>query len=263
MLLKNKKTFIALKLIMISLFFISCSENKLKLNSEVLENCTKWNWIALSDTQKWTQKAEAYFTYVPNEKIGNKTLTFEELLLCGTWQPIYTTPYFYELTEPYKNQYEKSDIKGNIFFCRNGFGHMENTSFSEQNISFDYILDFEWKIEKKKLLISPISIQEVETHDDTYNIIQTYKYSTKKFYFIGNINVDEKYLMQTKNWDFTLIPINESFICKKYGIKTLGIDCLRYKYTWIEDWAEPILQNYIIYNDEYSLKELKSMSFYK
>lgn len=68
MLLKNRKIFIGCILILIPLFFISCNENKLKLNAEVLENCAKWNWIALSDTQKWTKKAEAYFTYVPDEK---------------------------------------------------------------------------------------------------------------------------------------------------------------------------------------------------
>ncbi|MGN1043698.1 MAG: hypothetical protein ACI4PR_02715 [Acutalibacteraceae bacterium] len=264
MLLKNKKTFIALKLLLISLLVISCSENKVKLDSEVLENCAKWNWIALSDTQKWTHKAEAYFTYVPVKKIDNKELNNEELLLCGTWQPVYSSSYFYEMTEPYKNQYEKSDIKGNIFFCRDGTGYIENTTSSKKNkISFSYILNFEWKIEKKKLLVTPISIQEVETQDDTHNVIQTYKYPTKKSYSIGKLSIDEKYLIQTKNWDFTLIPVDDSFLYKKYGIKTFGIDCLRYKYTWIEDWGEPVLQNYIIANEGYALKELKSMPFYK
>lgn len=70
-------------------------------------------------------------------------------------------------------------------------------------------------------------------------------------------------MIQTKNWDFTVIPICDSFIYKEYGIKKLGIDCLRYKYTWIEDWGEPVLQNYIKDNKGYSLKELQSMPFYK
>ena len=30
-----------------------------------------------------------------------------------------------------------------------------------------------------------------------------------------------------------------------------------------EDWGEPILKEYIKDNDEYSLEELESMSFYK
>ena len=67
--LKNRKTFIALTLQLISLFFISCSDHKLKLNTEELENCARWNWIALTDTKKWSKKAEAYFTYVPGKKI--------------------------------------------------------------------------------------------------------------------------------------------------------------------------------------------------
>lgn len=68
-------------LILITVFSISCSENKIKQSTEDLENCAKWNWIALSDTKLWTTKAEAYFTYVPGEKIINKELTDEELLL--------------------------------------------------------------------------------------------------------------------------------------------------------------------------------------
>lgn len=67
--------------ILFSVFSISCSENKIKLSSEDLENCVKWNWIALSDTKLWTIKAEAYFTYVPGEKIIKKELTDDELLL--------------------------------------------------------------------------------------------------------------------------------------------------------------------------------------
>ena len=264
MLLKNRKIFIGCILILIPLFFISCNENKLKLNAEVLENCAKWKWIALSDTQKWTKKAEAYFTYVPDEKKINKELSNEELLLCGTWQSIYSSSYFYGMTDPYKKQYEKSNIKGNIFFCRDGSGYIENSAFSDKNnILFSYILNFEWEIEKKNILITPISIQKLENQDDTHNVIQTYKYSTKNLYSIGTINFDDKYLMQTKNWDFTVIPICDSFIYKEYGIKKLGIDCLRYKYTWIEDWGEPVLQNYIKDNKGYSLKELQSMPFYK
>ena len=54
--LKNRKTFIALTLQLISLFFISCSDHKLKLNTEELENCARWNWIALTDTKKWSKK---------------------------------------------------------------------------------------------------------------------------------------------------------------------------------------------------------------
>lgn len=263
--LKNRKMFIVLTLLLISLFSISCSEHKLKLNTEELENCARWNWIALTDTKKWNKKAEAYFTYVPGEKISNNELTDEELLLCGTWRPVYTSPHFYEIAEPYKNQYENADSKGNVFFCRDGTGYIENTIFSEKhNVLFNYLLDFEWKINKKKLFITPISIQEIKKESDgTYSFIQTYKYSSKKDYCIGNINIDNIYLIQTKNWNFNAIPVIDSFIYKKYGIKKIGDDCIRYKYTWTEDWGEPILQNYIMANEEYSLEELEVMPFYK
>lgn len=81
MLLKNRKVFIDFMLILTSIFSISCSENKLKLNTEDLENCAKWNWIAMSDTKIWNKKAEAYFTYVPGAKLSKNELTDEELLL--------------------------------------------------------------------------------------------------------------------------------------------------------------------------------------
>ena len=55
--LKNKKIFVVFTLLLISLFFISCSDHKLKLNTEELENCARWNWIALTDTKKWSKKA--------------------------------------------------------------------------------------------------------------------------------------------------------------------------------------------------------------
>lgn len=55
--LKNKKIFVVLTLLLISLFSISCNENKLKLNAEELKNCARWNWIALTDTKKWSKKA--------------------------------------------------------------------------------------------------------------------------------------------------------------------------------------------------------------
>lgn len=265
MLLKNKKVFIGFILILTSVFSISCSENKLKLNTEDLENCAKWNWIALSDTKIWNKKAEAYFTYVPGAKLSKNELTDEELLLCGTWQPVYTSSYFYEIAEPYKNQYKNADIKGNIFFCRDGTGYVKNTTFSEKNnIVFNYILNFEWKMKKKKLLITPLYIQELKKNsEDSYSVIQTYKYSSKKNYCIGSINIDKKYLIQTKNWNFHKIPVMDSFIYNKYGIKKIGSDCIRYKYTWIEDWGEPILKEYIKANKNYSLEELESMPFYK
>ena len=114
--LKNKKIFVVLTLLLISLFSISCNENKLKLNAEELKNCARWNWIALTDTKKWTKKAEAYFTYVPGKKISNNELADEELLLCGTWRLVYLSPHFYEIAEPYKNQYVNADSKGNVFF---------------------------------------------------------------------------------------------------------------------------------------------------
>ena len=125
-------------------------------------------------------------------------------------------------------------------------------------------MNFEWKINKKKLFITPLSIQEIKKESDgTYSFIQTYKYSSKKDYCIGNINIDNIYLIQTKNWNFNAIPVIDSFICKKYGIKKIGDDCIRYKYTWTEDWGEPILQNYIMANEGYSLEELEAMPFYK
>lgn len=55
----------------------------------------------------------------------------------------------------------------------------------------------------------------------------------------------------------------DSFIYNNYGIKKIGNDCIRYKYTWIEDWGEPILKEYIKANEDYSLEELESMPFYK
>ena len=76
-------------------------------------------------------------------------------------------------------------------------------------------------------------------------------------------NIDNIYLIQTKNWNFNAIPVIDSFIYKKYGIKKIGDDCIRYKYTWTEDWGEPILQNYIMANEGYSLEELEAMPFYK
>jgi hypothetical protein len=70
------------------------------------------------------------------------------------------------------------------------------------------------------------------------------------------------------SWDYQM-----DFSIKAYGlygicpcknqIKNIGVDCIRYKYTWIEDWGEPILQNYIMANEGYSLKELEAMPFYK
>ena len=68
------------------------------------------------NTYIWTKKAEAYFTYVPGKKISNNELADEELLLCGTWRPVYLSPHFYEIAEPYKNQYVNADSKGNVFF---------------------------------------------------------------------------------------------------------------------------------------------------
>jgi hypothetical protein len=263
--LKNKKIFVVLTLLLISLFFISCSDHKLKLNTEELENCARWNWIALTDTKKWSKKAEAYFTYVPGKKISNNELVDEELLLCGTWCPVYISPNLCEIAEAYRNQYENADSKGNIFFCRDGTGYMENTAFSEKhNILFNYILNFEWKIDKRKIFITPLSIQEIKKEiDGTDRIIQTYNYLSKNDYYIGNMNIDNKYLIQTKNWNFSSIPTDDSFIYKKYEIKNIGVDCIRYKYTWIEDWGEPILQNYIMANEGYSLEELEAMPFYK
>ena len=142
---------------------------------------------------------------------------------------------------------------------------MENTAFSEKhNILFSYILNFEWKINKRKIFIAPLSIQEIKKEiDGTDRIIQTYNYLSKNDYYIGNMNIDNKYLIQTKNWNFSSIPTDDSFIYKKYGIKNIGVDCIRYKYTWIEDWGEPILQNYIMANEGYSLEELEAMPFYK
>ena len=106
--------------------------------------------------------------------------------------------------------------------------------------------------------------QEIKKEiDGTDRIIQTYNYLSKNDYYIGNMNIDNKYLIQTKNWNFSSIPTDDSFIYKKYGIKNIGVDCIRYKYTWIEDWGEPILQNYIMANEGYSLEELEVMPFYK
>lgn len=252
-------------LIVISVFSISCSENKIKLSTEDLNNCAKWNWIALSDTKLWTAKAEAYFTYVPGEKIIKKELTDEELLLCGTWQSVYTSSYFSDITKPYKNQYENADVKGELFFCKDVTGYVKNKIFSKKNnIVFYYIFNFEWNLNKNNLFIIPLSIQELEKDSkDIKNIIQTYEYTSKNEYCIGSINIDKKYLIQTKNWNFQKIPVTDSFIYKRYGIKEIGNDCIRYKYTWIEDWGEPILRDYIKANDAYSLDELESMSFYK
>ena len=83
--------------------------DKLKLNTEELENCARWNWIALTDTKKWSKKAEAYFTYVPGKKISNNELVDEELSLCGTWYPVYISPNLYEIAEAYRNQYTFED----------------------------------------------------------------------------------------------------------------------------------------------------------
>ena len=47
MLLKNRKVFIGFMLILTSVFSISCSENKLKLNAEDLENCAKKSTLKL------------------------------------------------------------------------------------------------------------------------------------------------------------------------------------------------------------------------
>lgn len=119
-------------------------------------------------------------------------------------------------------------------------------------------------MKKKRLLITPLSIQELKKNsEDSYNVIQTYKYSSKKNYCVGNINIDKKYLIQTKNWNFHKISVMDSFIYNNYGIKKIGNDCIRYKYTWIEDWGEPILKEYIRANENYSLEELESMPFYK
>ena len=60
-------------LIVISVFSISCSENKIKLSTEDLNNCAKWNWIALSDTKLWTPKAEAL---VEKEETASKLSYF-------------------------------------------------------------------------------------------------------------------------------------------------------------------------------------------
>ena len=170
--LKNKKIFVVLTLLLISLLFISCSDHKLKLNTEELENCARWNWIALTDTKKWSKKAEAYFTYVPGKKISNNELVDEELLLCGTWCPVYISPNLCEIAEAYRNQYENADSKGNIFFCRDGTGYMENTAFSEKhNILFNYILNFEWKIDKRKIFITPLSIQEIKKEISLFYLI--------------------------------------------------------------------------------------------
>ena len=129
---------------------------------------------------------------------------------------------------------------------------------------FYYILNFEWKMKDKNLFIIPISIKELEKDsEDKSNVIQTYEYPAKKEYCIGSVTIDKKYLIQTKNWNFKKIPVYNSFIFDKYGIKEIGNDCIRYKYTWIEDWGEPILRDYIKANDGYSLEELESMSFYK
>ncbi len=264
MLLKNKKLLFFIKFLLLSFFLFSCSKKQLKISSEDLENCSKWCWIALSDTTLWTQKAEAFFTYVPGERPYSKKLTKDELLLCGSWKPIYTSSYFYEYTKFYKKQYENSDLKGNLYFCKNGSGYLEDTIFSiKNNVSVNYVIYFEWKINKNNILITPLSIIELENTEETSTIIQKYQYTTKEECCIGEINVDDKYLIQTKNWDFSAISICDSFLYKKYGIQKLKNDCIRYKYTWVEDWGEPVLQNFIIANKEFSLKELESMSFYK
>ena len=67
--LKNKKIFVVLTLLLISLFSISCNENKLKLNAEELKNCARWNWIALTDTKKWTNQIKKIAEEILN---GNK-----------------------------------------------------------------------------------------------------------------------------------------------------------------------------------------------
>lgn len=241
----------------------SCNEkNVLKFTKENLENCKKWDWIALSDTSLWTPKGDAYFTYVPNKITSEfRKLSKEEKLLCGTWQSIYTSSYFYTITESYKKQYESSNIFGNLYFCKDGIGYFKNTMFSKKiNGYFKYTFIFNWKLESNIINIKPISINEEDIENN--DIIETFEFSDDSYYKIGNINIDNKYLIQLSNWDFNMIPIKNTFIYKKYGIKNLGKDCLRYKYTWIEDWNEPILKNYIKEHPEYTLEELKQMDFY-
>lgn len=263
--LRDKKIIKIVKFILLSFLLYSCRiNNKLNLSLEDLDNCQKWNWIALADTDLWSPKGEAYFTYVPDSNHTSKKLTKEELVLCGTWESIYLSSYFSEITKPYKIQYETSDIKGNIYFCRDGSGYVKNKSISiHKNIHFTYIFSFEWKLQNKNIYIKPVYLKEIEEDNEDYKEIETYEFLKAKNYCIGKMEIDKKFIIQVKNWSFTEIPIKDSFIYKKYGITTLGTDCLRYKYTWIEDWCMPVLQDYVKYNNEYTLKEIKSMELYK
>lgn len=259
MLLKIEKIFRFITLVLLVIQIFSCRINKnLKLPLEDLENCQKWNWIALAETNLWTPKAEAYFTYVPHSNQTIKNLTQEELILCGTWESIYLSSYFSGITTSYKSQYENSDIKGNLYFCKDRTGYFDNKTFSKRNNCYlDYRFSFEWKIQNDKVYIRPISLKNLE------NIYETYEFKEITYYSIGKISLDNKYLIQVENWNFRRIPIKDSFIGQKYGINKLENDCLRYKYTWIEDWGMPILQDYVNYNNNFTLEELNKMNFYK
>ncbi len=258
MLLKNRKVFISLLFVITTLFSISCSKNKLKISTEDLENCAKWNWIALSEVNLWTPKGEAFFTYVPTSGQNIEKLSMQEVILCGTWESVYLSSYFSDITARYKLQYKSSDIKGKIYFCKNKTGYLDNKSFSKKvNSFFNYRFAFEWKLENCEVYIKPIFLKNLEDNDEYY------EFKNPKYYFIGELNLDNKYMIQVSNWNFNRIQLEDSFLYHKYGIKKLGNDCIRYKYTWIEDWGEPILKEYIKDNDEYSLEELESMSFYK
>ena len=259
--LKNKKKIILLFLVVL---LSSCTaKNVLKLSEEDLENCLKWNWIALSDISLWTPKGEAYFTYVPN--IANnefRNLNRYELILFGTWQSIYNSSYFHNITVSYKDQYENSNIFENIYFCRDASGYLENRILLESiNELIKYRFKFNWKIENGNIYVKPILIAELDIANN--DIIESYEFSDESYYKIGSLAIDNKYLIQLTNWDFRDIPMNDTFMNKKYGIANLGIDCLRYKYTWIEDWGVPILEEFAMYNKQYNLNELKSMKLYR
>ena len=87
-------------------------------------------------------------------------------------------------------------------------------------------------------------------------------FNKEKFIKIGKPEKFPIALIQTIPFNFNKIDISDTFLDTKYGITKLGYDILRYKYTWIEEWGMPVLEEYVKNHPEYTVEELKKMKLY-
>ena len=275
-----KVKFFSPALFLLSIFFISCNKKYPCNNDSALIKACNYSILVSSDYSLWTPKAYAYFSYCRDRYeiyaepfyTNDVSNNAEDIILLGCWKSVYLhNPNIYEFygdIKPLEKQYQSSICHLDLSFGKKHIGVLAGEIPAEDNKIFGvFELHFLWKIENATVYIQPkviVGYDSIEAYHSGGNLeIQDISYFNKeKFIKIGKLEKFPIALIQTIPFNFNKIDISDTFLDTKYGITKLGCDVLRYKYTWIEEWGMPVLEEYVKNHPEYTVEELKKMKLY-